>query len=153
MSRIGLAVINALDPEYEVIGGMFDRQALRGFAYERYFRHKRLTDVFRHPSPAVDLGGFRESVLEACRRFDADAVFPTSTATAIALSQLKDDIPSDVRAKFVIDDWSTLSRLADKWLTFQLCQQMGVRTPYTVLPEGHGEQEALELPMPVVAKP
>ena len=105
MSRIGLAVINALDPEYEVIGGMLERQALRGFAYERYFRHRRLSDVYRHPSPAFQLEEFWASVIDACRRYDADAVFPTSTATAIALSQLKDQLPSDVRAKLVIDDW------------------------------------------------
>ncbi len=153
MSRIGLAVINALDPQYEVVGGMLNRPGLHGFQYERYFRHRRLTDVFRHPNPERYLDEFRASVLDACRRYDADAVFPTSTGTAIALSQLKDDLPDDVRARFVIDDWSTLSKLADKWQTFQLCRELDVRTPYTVLPVGAGEQEALELPLPVIAKP
>lgn len=153
MSRIGLAVINALDPSYEVIGGMLDRPGLGGFRYERYFRHRRLVDVYRHPHPALHIEQFRASVLEACSRYEADAVFPTSTATAIALSQLKEDIPSDLPTKFVVDDWSTLSRLADKWQTYELCQELGVPTPRTILPVGPAEQEVAELPLPIIAKP
>lgn len=152
-SRIGLAVINGLDCRYELIGGMLDRPGLRGLRYERYLRSGRLRHVFRYPAPEKDLAGFQETLLDACRRYEVDAVFPTSTGLAIALSKMKEMLPPDVRRTFVIEDWDKLSWFADKWRTYELATELGIPTPRTVLPVGSGRDQVEELGLPIVAKP
>jgi biotin carboxylase len=152
-SRIGLAVINGLDRRYELIGGMLDRPGLRSLRYERYLRSGRLRHVFRYPAPEKDLDGFQEALIDACRRYEADAVFPTSTGLAIALSKLKATLPADIQTTFVIEDWEKLSWFADKWRTYELATELGIPTPRTILPVGSGRQRIEELGLPVVAKP
>jgi predicted ATP-grasp superfamily ATP-dependent carboligase len=152
-SRIGLAVLNGLDREYELIGGMLDRPGLWGFPYERYLRSGRLHDVFRYPAPEKDLAGFQEALLDACRRYDADAVFPTSTGLAIALSQMKGSLPPDLETAFVIEDWEKLSWFADKWRTYELATELGIPTPRTILPVGGSMEGVKDLGLPIVAKP
>lgn len=152
-SRIGLAAVNALGERHEVIGTAVDRQALRWTGYERWLRSSRLRGVVHHPLPGRDLEGFAESIFDACRRYDVDAVLPTSTALAIALSKAKARRPADVRAAFCIEDWETLSWFADKWRTYEALTELGIPTPKTVLPVGDGRAELDELPLPLVAKP
>jgi predicted ATP-grasp superfamily ATP-dependent carboligase len=152
-SRIGLAVLNGLAGEYDLVGGMLDRPGLWGFRYERYLRSRRLTDVFRYPAPEKDFAGFEQALLDACRRYDADAVFPTSTGLAIALSKLKATLPPDVRTKFVIEDWEKLSWFADKWRTYELATELGIPTPRTILPVDGNLEGIEELGLPIVAKP
>jgi len=152
-SRIGLAVLNGLAGEYELVGGMLDRPGLWGFRYERYLRSGRLSDVFRYPAPEKDFAGFERALVDACRRFDADAVFPTSTGLAIALSKLKGTLPPDVRTKFVIEDWEKLSWFADKWRTYELATELGIPTPRTILPVDGNMEGVEELGLPIVAKP
>ncbi len=152
-SRIGLAAVNALGDRHEVIGTAIDRQALRWTGYERWLRSSRLRGVVHHPLPARDPDGFTEAIFEACRRYDADAVLPTSTALAIALSKAKACKPGDVRAAFCIEDWENLSWFADKWKTYEALTGLGIPTPRTVLPVGDRRAELDELPLPLVAKP
>ncbi len=152
-SRIGLAAVNALGSRHEVIGSVIDREALRWTGYERWLRSGRIRDVFHHPLPGRDLDGFADAVFEACRRYDVDAVLPTSTALAIALSKAKARQPSDVRAAICIEDWERLSWFADKWRTYEALTELGIPTPRTVLPVGDGRAELDELPLPLVAKP
>jgi len=152
-SRIGLAAVNALGDRHEVIGTAVDRQALRWTGYERGLRSRHLRAVAHHPLPGRDPEGFAEAIFDACRRYDADAVLPTSTALAIALSKAKARKPEDVRAAFCIEDWDTLSWFADKWRTYEALTELGIPTPRTVLPVGDRRAELDELPLPLVAKP
>jgi predicted ATP-grasp superfamily ATP-dependent carboligase len=152
-SRIGLAVINGLSAGCEVFGGMVDRRGLRGLGYEHHLRSSHVRDVFRYPAPERDLDGFRDALVDACRRFEADAVFPTSTGLAIALAQLKEDLPADLGTTFVIEDWEKLEWFADKWKTYELATELGIPTPRTILPVGSARDEIEQLGLPVVAKP
>jgi predicted ATP-grasp superfamily ATP-dependent carboligase len=153
--RMGLAVANALDPGYELIGGM----ARRGRTpvpmppFERVLKSPRLSATFRYPYPGQDPDGFEAAMLDACRRYEADAVFPASTATTVALSRLRERLGGDLPAAFVCEEWEKLRVLADKWRTFLLCRDAGVPVPRTVLPVGEGLRELGELGLPVVWKP
>jgi len=152
-SRMGLAVTNALDPSYDLIGGHGDQgiPGVRGF--ERRLKSPRLREIFRYPEPHKDEAGFHEAILDACRRYEADGVFPASSGTAVGLSRLKQRARGEVAARFVVEDYDTLVRLADKWGLHQLAVELGVPSPRTVLPAGDGVAELAELRLPVVAKP
>jgi predicted ATP-grasp superfamily ATP-dependent carboligase len=143
-SRMGLAVVNGLDPGYVLIGGT---GASGGIRFERYLRTKRLTDVFRYPRSTRDPAGFREAILDACERHGVDVVFPCSSATATALSRLREQ--GDEPAAFVVERWDRLSVLADKWQTYLLALELRIPAPMTVLPEMGID----DLSFPVVAKP
>jgi biotin carboxylase len=151
-SRIGLAVINALRG-HELYGGMIDRSGLRWLRYEQFLRSGRLRGQFRYPAPERNLEAFRDALFDACRLYQADAVFPTSTGLAIALAKLKPEIPADLPTRFVIEDWEKLSWFADKWKTHELAVELGIPTPRTILPIGDAVDEIESLGLPVVAKP
>jgi len=67
-SPMGLAVANALDPRYELIGGIPDRSGLRLPPFERLLKSRRLETIFRYPEPQRDPDGFRDAILAAARR-------------------------------------------------------------------------------------
>lgn len=152
-SRIGLAVMNGLAPGNDLIGGMLDRPGMRWLRYEHWLRSGKLEDVFRYPAPERDYEGFRDAVFDACRRFDVDAVFPTGTGLATALSHMREELPADISTRFVVEDWETLSWFADKWKAYELATELGIPTPRTLLPVGEGRDRIPELGLPVVAKP
>lgn len=152
-TRMGLAVINALDPSYELIGGDVEPVSGGQPSRDRFLKSPRLRAVFRYPGPGRDEAGFRDGILEACRHFGADAVFPTSSASAIALSRLKTDLGDTLPSTFVCEGYDKLVRLADKWRLYEVALELGIPTPRTVLPAEGNLDEALSLGLPVVAKP
>jgi predicted ATP-grasp superfamily ATP-dependent carboligase len=150
-SRMGLACVNALAPANEVIGGAVGVSF--GPAWlERSFRSRRFAAFFRYPSPIHDPEGFGRVIVEACRRYRADAVFPASTESAFALSRLAGQL-AELPAVFGIEESAKLERYADKWRFLRLCSELGLPTPRTVLPVGPGRDDLQSLSFPVVAKP
>lgn len=152
-SRVGLAVINALDRRYELVGGDDEPAGGGRPRRDRYLRSPRLRDVFRYPGIGRDEAGFQAAILEACRRYRVDAVFPVSSATALALSRLKKDVGHDSPATFICEDYDRISRLADKWQLHEVALELGIPTPRTVLLSHEVFDDALELGLPLVAKP
>ena len=152
-TRMGLAVVNALDPAYELIGGDAELPSGGRARRDRFLRSPRLRDVFRYPPVGRRPEAFRESILDACRRHGADAVFPTSSATVLALSRLQSVLGDEVTATFVCERWDKVSRLADKWGLYEIALELGLPTPRTVLPAPDRLDEAHALGLPVVAKP
>jgi hypothetical protein len=150
-TRTGLAVANALDGRYELIGGTPRRPGLP-LAVDRLLSSPRLRAVFRYPSPAADPAGFAAALARACRRFDADAVFPASTLTALSLARLR-AAGWDEAAVFVCERREKLLDLADKWRFYQLCRRSGLPTPRTIVPAGEGLERLDELSFPLVWKP
>jgi biotin carboxylase len=152
-SRMGLAVINALDREFELVGG--DAEPARGGQprRDRFLRSPRLQHVFRYPGVGRRAEGFREAILDACRRYRPDAVFPTSSATATALALLKSELGDDAPATFVCERHEKLAALADKWALYEVALELGIPTPKTVLPTEGRLETPDELGLPVVAKP
>lgn len=152
-TRMGLAVVNALDPAYELIGGEAELPSGAQPRRDRFLRSPRLRDVFRYPAVGRRPEAFREAILDACRRYDADAVFPTSSATVLALSRLQSELADDVPATFICERWEKVSRLADKWGLFEVALELGLATPRTVLATADQLEDAHALGLPVVAKP
>lgn len=152
-SRMGLAVINALDRGYELVGGAGEPASGGQPRRDRFLKSPRLESVFRYPVVGRDEAAFREAILDACRRYRADAVFPASSATTTALSRLKTDLGEELPATFVCEGYEKLSRLADKWRLYEVAVELGIPTPRTVLPHPDRLDDAYALGLPVVAKP
>jgi hypothetical protein len=152
-TRMGLAVVNALDRSYELIGGDAELSSGTQPRRDRFLRSPRLRDVFRYPPVGRRHEEFREAILDACRRYEADAVFPTSSATVLALSRIASELEDDVPATFVCERWENVSQLADKWGLYEVALELGLPTPRTVLAEPERLDEAHALGLPVVAKP
>jgi hypothetical protein len=152
-TRMGLAVINALDPAYELIGGDTVPPSGERTRRDRFLRSRKLRDTFRYPGAGRQPEAFAAAILDACRRYRADAVFPTSSATVIALSRLQEELRDDVPATFVCERWEKVLRLADKWGLYEVAVELGIPTPRTVLPSDGHIDAALALGLPLVAKP
>jgi hypothetical protein len=152
-TRMGLAVVNGLDRSYELIGGDAELPSGVQPRRDRFLRSPRLRDVFRYPPVGRRPEAFREAILDACRRYRADAVFPTSSATVLALSRIGSELGDDVPATFICERWDKVSRLADKWGLYEVALELGLPTPRTVLAEPDRLEEAHALGLPVVAKP
>jgi carbamoyl-phosphate synthase large subunit len=150
-NRMGLACVNALAPANEVIGAAVGAP-FAAARIERRFRSQKFVDFFRYPSPIRDPEGYAKAIGDACERYRAEAVFPASTESAFALSRLGGSL-AEPPAVFAIERFEKLERYADKWKLFELCTQLGLPAPRTVLPVGAGREELRELSFPVVAKP
>lgn len=151
-TRIGMSVIDALDPSYELVGGTSGGRGAVLRALDGVLRSPRLRDVFDYPPANVDPDGFGTAILEACDRYRADAVFPASTASAHCLAWLRHERGGEIEATFVVDDYERLVQLADKWRLYQLCIKLGIPAPPTQLPT-NGFDVASALGLPVVVKP
>lgn len=149
---MGLAVINALDRRYELIGGDGEPAAGGRPRRDAFLKSPRLREVFRYPGVGRDEAGFREAILDACHRYRAGAVFPTSSATALALSHLRKDLGHEP-ATFICEDYDKISNLADKWRLYEVALELGIPTPSTVLSSPERIDDALALGLPLVAKP
>ena len=150
---MGLAVVNALDRSYELIGGDAELPSRAQPRRDRFLRSPRLTDVFRYPPVGRRPEAFRDAILDACRRYEADAVFPTSSATVLALSRIQSELGDEVPATFVCERREKVSRLADKWGLYEVALELGIDTPRTVLAEPDRLADAHALGLPLVAKP
>ena len=148
-SRIGLAVTNPLAGEHVIVGGALGDRARRA---ERLLCSPKVSEVHRHPSPIRDPAGFDEAILRICERARVEAVFPASTASAFALSRLRARL-GESPVVFVVEELERLELLADKWKLYELCVELGIDAPPTVLPMGEGVAAARAMELPVIAKP
>jgi len=147
-SRNGLAIVDALRSSHELVGGARGQGPSR-----RFFRSAALKDVFRYPSPLKDSAGFGDAVLAACARYRAEAVFPASTASSLALSRLRADRSEPEGTTFLVEELEKLLQLADKWQLYQLCTELGISTPPTVLLGVSPPDDVAAMKLPVIAKP
>jgi carbamoylphosphate synthase large subunit len=154
-SRNSLAVINSLDPHYELIGGTSKKEKYLFCNPDRFFKSKRLKKIFRYTDPRVDPEGFKKDIINACKLYKPDAVIPTGTTVTNSLSYYKNEINKHTDAKLLVEDYSTLSQLADKWLTYQICLKIGVPTPKTVLLNSNQQVMSLinSFNFPIILKP
>ncbi len=152
-SRNSLAVINSLDASYHLIGGSALPPKRRRISPDRYLRSRRLRAVFRYPHPLRDPGGFVEALVAACRRYQAQVVVPTGTVITNQLSRHRQEVSERCGAVPVVEDYSKLGILADKWLTYRLCRQLDIPTPRSLLPVGSALGDLEQMRYPLVAKP
>lgn len=148
-SRNALAVINGLDPSYEIVGG-----AIRGAWYRRaaeLMRSRRVETIFRHADPRRDPGRATDELVAACREHRADAIVATGTEMTDFLSEVRPRILAETSTRVLVDDYARLGRLTDKWLCYELCQEAGVPMPKTAKLEPGYSLEGFRFP--VVIKP
>ncbi len=153
-SRNALAVINSLDPSYELIGGASRKRHIL-CSPDRRFRSRRLQSVFRYAAPQSDPDGFRDDLIGAARSYRVDAIIATGTTCTDFLSQYKTEISSATGAKVLVEDYDKLSRMTDKWLTVQASRDADIPVPRTLLFDGEPKTLALlrEFRFPIVVKP
>jgi predicted ATP-grasp superfamily ATP-dependent carboligase len=151
--RGAVGVLRALDPAYELFGATAERPA-RSIPFERVLRSPRLRAIFTYPDPLSTPDGFRQALMEICRRHELDAVLPVSSSTlACAVAALADEVRGELSTVFAVEERDKLARLADKRQTYELCRELEIPTPRTVVPDGCEAGDLDGLRFPVVAKP
>ena len=154
-SRNSLAIIKALHPSIEIIGGAVYRQDYLLIRPDKYFRHRRVKEIFRHRDPKISGEGFLEDIIAACRKYDAQAVMASGTSITNYLSFYKEKIEETTAATALVEPFNKLERLTDKWHTYELACKEKVRVPRTVLLDGREDMEdhLADLGFPLVLKP
>ena len=153
-SRSGLATINSLPEQYDVVGGEVERARHRLGRPDRFFRSPRLSAMFRYPDPLAAPDAFGDAVIEQIHIHGADAVLPAGHEVAAALSKLKGQLVAKTDATILVEDYDQARILFDKWATFELCKELGIATPDTCLATADGEwiETAQEFDGPLVVK-
>ena len=150
-----MAIVNALDPALEVVGGAVSRDRFFITCPDRRFRHRRLREVVRHSDPAKDLAAFARDIIDICRRRGISAVLPSGTTVTNALSRCKTEVERESGAVAVVEDYGKLERLTDKWHSYCAAVSAGVGTPHTVLLDDTPDlsDRLASLRFPAVIKP
>ena len=148
-SRNALAIINNLDPAYEIIGGALKKH--KKLNNDKIFKSKRLSAIFRYANPLKNPEEFKEDIIQACKFYKPHAVIPTGTLTTNYLSLYKQDIQKHTDTKLLVENYEVLSQLTDKWNTYNLCLNIDIPVPKTILL--NSEQDITSLNFPVILKP
>lgn len=153
-SRNTLAAVNALPANWTFFAGA-TRKGRRIINPDRFLRSPRIKEVFRHADPQSDPAGFIDDLVAACQRFQADGILATGTAMTNALSRHKEEIAHRTPVTIMVEDYSKMERLTDKWTITQIASEVGVPVPTTIKIEGLPETlTAIEtFPFPAVFKP
>lgn len=146
-SRNALAVINAVDPDIELVGGAAHSRQ-KYFLTERFFKSRRLTKIVRYASPQSSSEDFKEDLILIAKRDGIDLILPTGTDTTNELSRHKKEIEKSGTVVVAVEDFDKLDILCDKWLTYLKALEAGVPAPRTQL-----LSSPLTLSFPVVIKP
>lgn len=148
-TRNALAVINALDLRYDMAGAASKKKFV--ISPDGWLRSKRLQKVFRYTDPALSAEAFVVDLIRIGLEYRASAIYPTGTLITDIVSEQKNRIERESGARVLVDEYSRLGRLTDKWEIIQICEASGVSHPKTWLV---GSNEKLdELRLPLVAKP
>ena len=153
-SRNSLAVVNALDSSYRLIGGAVARLKTTR-AQDRWLKHHRLSEIFRHADPSKEPDEFERDIIEACQHYQADAIIATGTEMSNRLSYIKPSIEASTTTRVLIEDFEKLNRLSDKWHCYQLCQSLDIPMPRTILGASQNDMATVceTFNFPVIAKP
>lgn len=154
-SRNALAVINGLKGVATVIGADAKRSDLV-INPDRWFRSGALESVHRYTDPVDGKTEFTNDLAEICRATKADGVVGTGTKITNFLSECKPELQKLVPGtKILVEDFSKLKRLSDKWNTVEVCRELGVPVPKSILLEDPAlvEKQMAGFTFPVVVKP
>ena len=153
-SKMALAIINDLAVDgHEIVGGAAITDMVPIFRPEPWFKSPNIGDVFRYPNVGEQPQCFIESVIDACRRFEAEILVPIGQAITVSISRHKDRIIDETGAIVPVADYDKLSRFADKWATYQLARSLDILTPRTTPFTLKNLNFISELRFPLVIKP
>jgi predicted ATP-grasp superfamily ATP-dependent carboligase len=113
--------------------------------FSRYTNEK-----FVYTSPKLDVGRFVQDVNRYCRKFRADAIFPTSEAGIMACSTYRNELA----ATPIIPSEDTIKVALSKANTLALAESLGLAVPKTlhVTAENRSVLDTCTLAFPVVVK-
>tara|TARA_B100000989_G_scaffold298818_1_gene290191 strand:- start:29828 stop:30994 length:1167 start_codon:yes stop_codon:yes gene_type:complete len=152
-SRNALAVINSLDKSYELIGAHTRKRGV--IKPNKLLASKRLAKLVTYEHPNQNSESFKNDIIRVINENSIDAVIATGTSTTNYLSFNKDAIESATSAKALVEKYEIFSKLTDKWHTYQLCEEIGLPVPKSILlkDDETTRQQIAKLTFPVVAKP
>jgi predicted ATP-grasp superfamily ATP-dependent carboligase len=121
----------------------------RGEAFRSRHAHARIS----YPNPAVDVGGFRASLLAHLRSGDFDVLLPLSDYTNLAIGAIRSEVESLVKVPMSSD--AAIRGAQDKLATLNFAQALGIAIPETHAPENLRELEevATKIEYPCILKP
>jgi len=121
----------------------------RGEAFRSRHAHARIC----YPSPAVDVEGFRTSLLGHLRSGAFDVLLPLSDYTNLAIGAIRSEIESLVKVPLASDAAIRLAQ--DKLETLNFAQRLGIAIPETHAPTTLRDLEevAAKIGYPCVLKP
>ena len=154
-SRNALAIINSLDKKYELIGGAEKKSDHLLGSPDKFFKSRRLKTIFRYTDPVQNINKFQEDIIIASKKYCADAVIAAGTTITNSLSKVKPVIMHETNAIPLVENYDKLIKVADKWECYQICSQLNIPAPKTVLLENsrHGLAALNSLQFPVIVKP
>lgn len=152
-SRNALAVINSLDSSYTLIGAYSKKRGV--LKPNKFFCTKKIANLSTYTHPHANKEQFKQDIIDICHTHNIDIILATGTSTTNYLSFYKDAIESSTKAKVLVEDYEIFSKITDKWHTYQLCTEIGLPVPKTVLVTNTPETKVAlsQLTFPVVAKP
>ncbi|MDG6990683.1 MAG: carbamoyl-phosphate synthase large subunit, partial [Nitrososphaerota archaeon] len=85
--------------------------------------------------PMAGSRGYVSSIIRACRRAGASAIFVGSDEELLPLAKAKGRVEKETGAKVVVNPVDVLERCADKWLTYVFLKGHGFPAPRSAVPE------------------
>ena len=154
-SRNGLSVINALGGKYSLYGANPPASRFRTFLQDTFFHSRHLIKSTRYTPPSHNPEKFKEDLVSICKSHNIDAVIPTGTISTNYLSFYKKDIENCIQTKLIVENFETFKIFMDKWLTYQLCLQLNIPAPKTILLTKDTDciDKVRSFSFPIVAKP
>ncbi len=99
--------------------------------------------------------GFKNNLISMCNKYDVDGVIPSGTLITNSLSMIKRDLENATNAVALVEDYSKLNLLSDKWNLYNIAIKLGIPAPRTLLlSQGPSCLKKVEsLKFPCVVKP
>nr|WP_320191920.1 ATP-grasp domain-containing protein [uncultured Desulfobacter sp.] len=155
-SRNALSVISSIDNSYEIYGGFSFVGSLKKRLCQ-CFKSDRVKELIYITPPSVDIEQFKNDIIHAVNKLQIDIIIPTGTSFTDSLSFFKEKIMMKTRSKILVEDYQKLEMLTDKWKFAQLCQEMDIPIPKTVVLKrvSNLNQERIEarIDYPYIVKP
>jgi carbamoyl-phosphate synthase large subunit len=102
--------------------------------------------------PASTSPDYVDSVIEACQKFEIEAIFCGSDDELLILSGARKRIKEESGAEVIVGDINALTIARDKWKTVEFCKNNRLPFAPSSVPEG-SEEFVREHGYPVVVKP
>jgi len=136
-SRNALSVINSLDFSYRIHGAHQGQAKIS----DRFLKSPRLLMIHRYTKPSRDIEVFQKDIINLSLKYHINAIIPTGTAITNSISQIKEAIELHSRAKVLVEDYSKLQELTDKWRCYKLCDDLKIPYPKTQIVHGFSDME------------
>jgi carbamoyl-phosphate synthase large subunit len=102
--------------------------------------------------PRADDPDYIDSMVAACKKHDAAAIFPGSDEELLPLAKARRRIEKESGAKVIVNSTEVIETCSDKWSSYIFLMERGVPVPRSAVPET-AEAFCAVAGFPVVVKP